>query len=137
MIQEPAYRDCSRCRRLSLECKISTSFKRVGKRSKNAEMEREINELRRQLACQQSSPIAHGLSIKTTVSDTASPKISNIPSHLDQYINSEEAVASLLDLRSGVDGVSHLRSPNGQPHPIRRLESVTLSQDQVQELFNR
>ncbi|KAH0538986.1 hypothetical protein FGG08_004435 [Glutinoglossum americanum] len=48
-----------RCRRLNLECKIESNFKRVGKRSKNAEMEREILELRRQLASAQgqTSPI--------------------------------------------------------------------------------
>ena len=36
--------------RCNLDCKIDTGFKRVGKRVKNAEMERELLELRRQLA---------------------------------------------------------------------------------------
>lgn len=99
-------------------------------------MEREIKNLRDQLASQQSSsPTAPPPSIKAP--DTASPTISNLQSNLDHYIDSEEAVASLLDLRSGLEGGSFLRSPNGHIHPARRIESVTLQQDRVLELFRR
>ena len=137
VIQAPVYTTCSRCRRLKLDCKINSTSKRVGKRSRNQEMEKkiqkmekEIQELRRQLSNQQSSPSAPPSSVKAPPSDTASPKISTIPSQLDQYINSEQAVNSLLDLRSGIDGSSQLR-------PSRRLEGITLSHDQVQDLFHR
>ncbi len=41
---------CSRCNRLKLDCKIESNFKRVGKRSKHAEMEKEIEKLRRNLS---------------------------------------------------------------------------------------
>ncbi|KAI4163061.1 MAG: hypothetical protein LQ342_003379 [Letrouitia transgressa] len=136
VIQEPTYLPCSRCKRLSLDCKVDSNFKRIGKRSKHAEMEREIKNLRDQLASQQSSsPTAPPPSIKAP--DTASPTISNLQSNLDHYIDSEEAVASLLDLRSGLEGGSFLRSPNGHIHPARRIESVTLQQDRVLELFRR
>lgn len=103
------------------------------------EMEKEIQELRRQLANQQSSPAAQAPpTIKAPPSDTASPRISSIPSQLDQYINSEQAVSSLLDLRSGLDGASQLRNlQNGQGRPARRLEGITLSQEQIQNLFHR
>ncbi|KAI4120252.1 MAG: hypothetical protein LQ338_007154 [Usnochroma carphineum] len=101
------------------------------------EMEKEIQELRRQLANQPSSPSAPPPPIKAPPSDTASPRVSSIPSQLDQYINSEQAVSSLLDLRSGIDGSSQRRSPNRQFRPSRRLEGITLSHDQVQELFHR
>ncbi|SLM39609.1 c6 transcription factor [Lasallia pustulata] len=135
VVQEP-FSVCSRCQRLNLECKIESSFKRIGKRSKNAEMEREIVELRRQLAAQHASPIAqHTTVIKAPTSNSQSPNISHIPSTLDQYMGSQEAVASLLDLRSGLDGGAYLRSPSGQMIPPKRLENVVLIHDRVQELF--
>lgn len=100
-------------------------------------MEREIVELRRQLATQ-ASPIAqHSTVIKAPESVSQSPNISHIPSTLDQYMGSQEAVASLLDLRSGLDGGSYLRSPNGQMVPPKRLENVVLVHDRVQELFRQ
>ncbi|KAI4122738.1 MAG: hypothetical protein LQ347_006407, partial [Umbilicaria vellea] len=135
VVQEP-FSVCSRCQRLNLECKIESSFKRVGKRSKNAEMEREIVELRRQLTAQQASPIAqHATVKKAPKSSSQSPNISHIPSTLDQYMGSQEAVASLLDLRSGLDGGSYLRSPNGQVVAPKRLENVVLVHDRVQDIF--
>ncbi|KAL8947032.1 MAG: hypothetical protein Q9222_006644 [Ikaeria aurantiellina] len=137
VVQTPAYRSCSRCARLKLDCKIDSTFKRVGKRSRNMEMEKEIHDLRRQLANQQSSPTAPSPSVKTSASDAASPRISNVPSQLDQYIDSEQAVNSLLNLRSGGDGASHLRSSNGQMGISRRLENITLSSNQIEELFHR
>ncbi|KAL8705390.1 MAG: hypothetical protein Q9201_001509 [Fulgogasparrea decipioides] len=134
VIQEPAYKSCSRCLRLKLECKIDSTFKRVGKRSRNAEMEKEIQELRRQLAAQQSAPSSKPASVKAPASDTASPRISSIPSQLDQYINSEQAVNSLMDLRSGMDGTSQQRTPSTQ---VWRLGPITLTHAQVEDLFSR
>lgn len=100
-------------------------------------MEKEIHELRRQLATQQSPTTAPSPSVKAPPSEAASPRISNIPSQLDQYITSEQAVNSLLDLRSGIDGASQLRSPNGQARQSRRLEGITLTPEQVDEMFDR
>lgn len=129
---------CSRCQRLRLHCKIESNFKRVGKRSKNAEMEREIVDLRRQLASQQASPIATGLPIKASLSASASPTLSNLPPHLpphmDHFMGSEEAVASLMDLRSGLSG-SFLRSP--QLPPTRRIGDFILTHDRANELFQQ
>ncbi|OGE54485.1 hypothetical protein PENARI_c006G12136 [Penicillium arizonense] len=48
IVQTPAA-SCSRCRRLGIECKIEQSFKRISKRRHNAEMEKEIADLRRRL----------------------------------------------------------------------------------------
>ncbi|KAL8664735.1 MAG: hypothetical protein Q9168_007851 [Polycauliona sp. 1 TL-2023] len=138
VIQVPVYKPCHRCKRLKLDCKIDSSFKRVGKRSRNMEMEKEIHELRRQLATtQQSSPTALSPSVKAPPSEAASPRISSIPSQMDQYITSEQAVNSLLDLRSGLDCSSHMRSPNNQTGQLRRLEGITLAPEQVDELFHR
>lgn len=133
VVTEPAYVACERCRRLSLDCKIDSNFKRVGKRSRNAEMEREIVDLKRRLAQYEPSPLAHGPQVKAP-SDASSPNISNIPT-LNQYMGSEEAVASLMDLRSGLEGGSFMRSPNGQLLLSRRIGNFLLSQDRVSELF--
>lgn len=136
---EPHYVPCRRCQRLNLECKIDANFKRVGKRSKNAEMEREIVELRRQLSSQQASPTTPAPFIKTSTSANASPIMPRMHSAMDQYLGSQEAVASLMELRSGsaLDGASFIRSPNGSAAPSRRLENVVLVYERVQDLFRR
>ncbi|KAL2000134.1 hypothetical protein VTN02DRAFT_3521 [Thermoascus thermophilus] len=41
---------CSRCKRLQIDCKVEPTFKRISKRRRNAEMEKEIADLRRRLA---------------------------------------------------------------------------------------
>lgn len=128
---------CGRCQRLKLDCKIESNFKRVGKRSKNAEMEKEIVELRRQLAGQQASPVTGTSSIKGPLSASGSPNLAHMPPTLDQYMGSQEAVASLMDLRSGLDGGSFLRSPNGQILPSRRIEDVVLIYDRIRDLFHQ
>ncbi|EED13923.1 C6 transcription factor, putative [Talaromyces stipitatus ATCC 10500] len=52
IVQAPASgrSPCSRCKRLNIDCKVEQSFKRISKRRRNAEMEREIADLRRRLA---------------------------------------------------------------------------------------
>ena len=134
VVQEPEYIPCKRCDRLSLDCKIDANFRRIGKRHKNAEMEKELSELRAQLS-QQGSPTILQNPMKTSASTSASPKVPQIPSSIDQYIGSQEAVASLMDLKSGVEGGSYLRGPNGGLLPSRRLEGVILAQDRIRHLF--
>ncbi|PWY91143.1 C6 transcription factor [Aspergillus heteromorphus CBS 117.55] len=145
VVQDP-WVDCSRCRRLRLDCKIESHFKRVGKRSRNAEMEREIVELRRQIATVQASPVgslpppqpAAIPPVPTPKQETPSQVGSGVyhtPSAMstDQYMGSHEAVASLLDLRSGFDGTSYMR--NGTHH-FKRIEDVAIVPERVTELFN-
>ncbi|EEA20883.1 hypothetical protein TMatcc_000881 [Talaromyces marneffei ATCC 18224] len=140
VIQEP-FMDCSRCRRLKLECKIESNFKRVGKRSRNAEMEREIIELRRQIANanatnasfkSQVTPVKQDAS---AISTPLSGAMYQTPTPLstDQYMGSHEAVASLLDLRSGFDGQNYMRSGS---HQFKRIEDVMVATDRINELFN-
>ncbi|OAX80359.1 hypothetical protein ACJ72_05310 [Emergomyces africanus] len=152
VIQEP-FTTCSRCRRLKLECKIESNFKRVGKRSRNAEMEREIIELRRQIANANAAAAnvqqqqQHHQSSSSAKQD--SPSISTPfgssqrnpyqpPAGLteNQYMGSHEAVVSLLDLRSGLDSTSFLRSPSGQIVMTKRLEDVSVTPERVTELFS-
>ncbi|CAG8314972.1 unnamed protein product [Penicillium salamii] len=142
VIQDP-WSDCSRCRRLKLGCKIESNFKRVGKRSRNAEMEREIMELRKQIATgqpvpgmsqQQQQQIAAGQLTPKQESNQVSPAVYQTPSAMsaDQYMGSQEAVASLLDLRSGFDGSNFMRT-GGQ---IKRIEDIIVVPEKVGELFN-
>jgi hypothetical protein len=48
-------------------------------------------------------------------------------------MGSQEAVASLLDLRSGFDGSNYMRNGNQQ---FKRLEDVMIAPEKVTELFN-
>ncbi|KAJ5574299.1 uncharacterized protein N7459_008726 [Penicillium hispanicum] len=141
--QDP-WSDCSRCRRLKLDCKIESNFKRVGKRSRNAEMEREIIALRKQIATanagtaihpQQQQLLAGQLTPKQESSQVSPPGVYQTPSAMsaDQYMGSQEAVASLLDLRSGFDGSNYMRNGN---HQIKRIEDVMVVPENVTELFN-
>ncbi|KIW30728.1 hypothetical protein, variant [Cladophialophora immunda] len=119
VVQEP-FQTCTRCKRLNLECKIEDNFKRIGKRSRNAEMEREIIELRKQVAAQQTTGVA-------TVSHTNGSANLQVSPSADGTFTSDAAAAGLLDLRGG-----------GSGRPIfKRLEEVSLTIDRAQELFQR
>lgn len=129
-MQDP-FTICSRCRRLKLECKVEQNFKRVGKRSRNAEMEREIVELRKRVA-EQTSPTTPTTPLQTSYQPPRRvySQIQPTPS-IQQWGGSQEAAAGLLDLKSGYDGsTSYLRGL------AKRIEDVTISQDQVAELFH-
>ena len=56
---------------------------------------------------------------------------------MDQFMGSEEAVAGLMDMRYGQEGGAFRRSPNAQLLQTRRIGNVTLTYDQVQELFQQ
>jgi hypothetical protein len=86
-------------------------------------MEEELVELRRKLAAQQSPddgsmPLAkrNGVGIAST------------PSVIQDHSESQDAIASLIDLRMGVDGIKEARA--------RKLEDIFLSGDRLQELFD-
>jgi hypothetical protein len=127
-------------------------------------MEREILELRRQLASARGLSSVDDMAHQASVSaDGALPRYS-LPSlstsypaglglahaspdlvnsqgtglyHKEPYMGSHEAVASLLDLRQGYDASSgYLLSPNGA-NPRRKLEDVTLSGDTISKLFSQ
>lgn len=140
VVEEP-FSQCSRCRRLKLECKIESNFKRVGKRSRNAEMERELAELRQRLAstCAQSPtdsipPLATSRSSMTTHSPGSnSIRLCHLP-----RMGSDEVVASLLDLRQGNDsGTGYMKARKDAIAGSRTLEDFTLSQDRIAEAFHQ
>ncbi|KAF3003395.1 hypothetical protein E8E14_008458 [Neopestalotiopsis sp. 37M] len=130
VVQEP-FASCSRCNRLKLECKIESNFKRIGKRSKHAEMEKEIDRLRRNIAqarvqgytmdddpddfqhSQLQSPIAN-----SAYTHTRNPSL----------MGSDEAVNSLLTLKRG-------GSYSVATHYAYELETVRLTEGDVNSLF--
>jgi hypothetical protein len=138
VVQEP-FAPCSRCCRLNLECKIESTFKRVGKRSRHAEIERQLNELRRQLeTSSRSSPDCgrpRAVSVPNATAAATDDRCAR--ASLAENTASEEAVASLLDLRQRVDvGAYFIKNAAGPATEARQLETVTLSGDRIQELFN-
>jgi len=137
VVQEPQYVPCRRCQRLNLGCRIDANFRRIGKRSKNAEMEREIVELRMQLSSQQGSPTIAMPQVKMSASATTSPTMPHMQSSMDQYIGSQEAVASLMELRTGVDSGAFLGNMNGHASKSHRLENILLAPESVHDLFQR
>lgn len=115
-------------------------------------MEREIIDLRRQIASvtaganagqlpQQQHHISHSQPESPSLSAPLGNSHAGVyqPSsagRLDQFMGSHEAVASLLDLRSGFDNSSYLRSPDGQIVMPKRIEDVAVTPDRVSEVFN-
>ena len=123
-MQEP-FTTCSRCNRLKLECKIESNFKRVGKRSKHAEMEKQIERLRRNIQRAQ----AQGYIIEDE-EEMESPLANGMYSrHAQSYMGSDEAVSSLLHLKQGGSYIV--------PRFVREIENVRLTEDMVNNLFNQ
>ncbi|KAI2603882.1 uncharacterized protein GGS25DRAFT_515770 [Hypoxylon fragiforme] len=129
VVQEP-FQSCSRCNRLKLECKIESNFKRIGKRSKHAEMEKEIDRLRRKIA----QAKAQGFVIEDDEelqSQLQSPVANSAYSHTrnPSLMGSDEAVTSLLTLKRG--GSYSLAAT----HYAYELETVRLTEQDVHGLF--
>lgn len=94
-------------------------------------MEREIDELKERLAAYEPTRTSSIPQIKTErSSEAAGPD-----PPMDTFMGSEEAVASLMDLASGREGGSFLRSPDARLLMSRRLGDVVLGQDRIHELF--
>ncbi|KAJ8607390.1 hypothetical protein MRB53_040336 [Persea americana] len=121
-------KQCSRCTRLKLDCRIDANFRRIGKRSKNAEMEREIIELRRRLVERDNTAgILSNQNLSALGVVNGHIDISHQPlSAIDQGV-----AGSLLDLRRGSDG----RRSGYETPKIKRLGSITLSAENVDRLF--
>lgn len=124
MVQEP-FAVCSRCSRLKLDCKIESNFKRVGKRSKHTEMERQMERLQRHLQRAR----AQGFIVDEEAEEMASPVATDAYSRPRlAFMGSEEAVSSLL----------HLKQSGSYPLPrySHELENVRLTEQSVHGLFH-
>ncbi|KAF2872867.1 Zn(II)2Cys6 transcriptional activator [Massariosphaeria phaeospora] len=126
-VQQDPFQSCGRCQKQGLKCVIEPNFKRVGKRNRNAEMEKEMDALRARLAVYEGKPmVSTRSSLNTPAPDHA---FATGPVHTeeeDAFLHSQHqqvAATSLLDLRSG--------SPM-----FHALGEVRLAPIQVMELFN-
>lgn len=129
VVQDP-FQSCSRCVRLKLDCKIESNFKRVGKRSKHAEMEKEIDKLRRNVARARAQGFIPDDDIEDpSHSQLQSPIVTSGYTHTrnPSLMGSDEAVSSLLHLKRG--GSYNL------PRICRELEEVRLTEDAERQLF--
>ncbi|KAK4129382.1 hypothetical protein N657DRAFT_630286 [Parathielavia appendiculata] len=138
VVQEP-FQSCSRCNRLKLECKIESNFKRIGKRSKHAEMEREIERLRRAVQLAKSQGFAldddddmvHSAVHSAIQSQLQSPVVTSQYTHTrhPSLMGSDEAVSSLLHLKRG--------GSYALPRIARELDDFRLTEDEEGQLFSQ
>ena len=99
-------------------------------------MEREIADLKKQLAQHTKNSRPKGTATTNNLYTGAGTYASTVP--IDQLDGSHEAVAGLLDLRSGVDSsTGYARSPSGQLATSKRIEDVVVSNERIAELFQR
>ncbi|KAK4039324.1 hypothetical protein C8A01DRAFT_47174 [Parachaetomium inaequale] len=138
VVQEP-FQSCSRCNRLKLECKIESNFKRVGKRSKHAEMEKEIERLRRAVEAARAQGFAldeddealHSAVHSAMQSQLQSPVVASQYTHTrnPSLMGSDEAVSSLLHLKRG--------GSYALPRIARELDNFRLTEDEESQLFSQ
>ncbi|KAJ4299863.1 hypothetical protein N0V90_005109 [Kalmusia sp. IMI 367209] len=127
-VQQDPFVSCARCQKQGLKCVIEPNFKRIGKRTRNAEMEREMEQLRNRLAMYEGGRQNH-LPMVNTPQKMADNNTfpTGVVKHDedDAYLQTQHqqvAATSLLDLRSG--------SPM-----MHSLDSLRLPPAQVTELF--
>ncbi|KAL5615458.1 hypothetical protein BROUX41_005503 [Berkeleyomyces rouxiae] len=134
VIQDP-FQPCQRCTRLKLECKIESNFKRVGKRSKHAEMEKEIESLRRQI--QQARDAGFVFSEEEDSTTNHSPVAPHAHTRNASMV-SETAVSSLINLRRGPSQTQQTLPPATKY--AYELEEVKLTEEVatnlIAEFFN-
>ncbi|ORY06882.1 hypothetical protein BCR34DRAFT_489775 [Clohesyomyces aquaticus] len=143
-VQQDPFQSCARCTKQNLKCVIEPNFKRVGKRNRNAEMEKEMMELRERLAAYEGgrapvpalptlNPPPHSSSADShTGAGAGGFSIGPVHQHDDDaYLQSQHqqvAATSLLDLRSGSPMFHTLREEKGD-------REVKLGPTQVADLF--
>lgn len=127
-VQQDPFVSCARCQKQGLKCVIEPNFKRIGKRTRNAEMEREMEQLRNRLAMYEGRPANPMPMVHTpqqmsenTPFAPGTVKVDEDDAYL-QTQHQQVAATSLLDLRSG--------SPM-----MHSLDSLRLPPVQVTELF--
>lgn len=151
VVQDP-FQPCSRCRKQNLTCQVSANFKRVGKRSRHAEMEREAIdlktrvkeleqrefELKQQLSALGVAPSAnvaaagpHGVAQENGPSTMFQNFLSN-GQQQTQYSGGthDEAVSSLVSLKQGFGGAGAFDRNHAY-----NLGAVYLSTEQSEDLF--
>ncbi|KAB8077100.1 hypothetical protein BDV29DRAFT_199322 [Aspergillus leporis] len=127
---------CSRCRRLHIECKVEPSFKRISKRRRNAEMEKEIADLRRRLATSADLPNAG----EGTASDELSQCSEDVFCGTDSAVsNKPRTLSATLEPQPLATPLTIRRDASilSQEDNLWRLEDVSLSRPRVVRLFEQ
>ncbi|ESZ89865.1 hypothetical protein SBOR_9748 [Sclerotinia borealis F-4128] len=104
VVKEP-FKSCCRCTRLGIQCKLDSDFKRVAKRHKHSEMQKEIEELRALVAKQSAqlaaanSPDNSGKEKTASSSSSSSSSTETKPKDqkIDDILVSGEQLAFLFD----------------------------------------
>ncbi|KAF7926298.1 uncharacterized protein EAE98_006593 [Botrytis deweyae] len=112
-VEKDPFKPCCRCTRLGIECKLDSDFKRVAKRHKHAEMQKEIEELKELVAKQAAllavanSPDNFGRENNASSSTDSKPKDQRIDDILvtgeqlsflfDQYFSRYHHICPILD----------------------------------------
>ncbi|KAL1987762.1 hypothetical protein VTN96DRAFT_2602 [Rasamsonia emersonii] len=136
IVQAPSS-TCSRCRRLQIECKVEPSFKRISKRRRNAEMEREIADLRRRLAEADRAQATFDASASDELNQS-SEDVFYDPHSPPQSTRAQSISVSVDQQASrplppqGPDDTILPRTNN-----VWRLEDITLSRARVLRLFEQ
>ncbi|KAF2144023.1 uncharacterized protein K452DRAFT_151594 [Aplosporella prunicola CBS 121167] len=153
VVQDP-FTPCSRCRKQNLTCQVSANFKRIGKRSRHAEMEREAIDLKSRVRELEQSEAA----LKQQLASAGMTPSANFPIHNSnglptdsnqstlfnsflaggqQYTGGthDEAVSSLVSLKQGGFNTSPAFDNNNRSH-THHLGQVYLGTEQVEELFH-
>ncbi|KAE9369652.1 hypothetical protein N431DRAFT_427821 [Stipitochalara longipes BDJ] len=126
---------CSRCARLNVPCKLDAQYKRVNKRSKIDELEKQLVTLRDAVQSQHPPVIVANLSTDVVGPATAShvPSLSQFAPQLSQSPHTSQespyAVSSIA-LLTGNNGAR----PAAQS--IRAIDSMAFSLEEIDTLFN-
>ncbi|EDN93250.1 hypothetical protein SS1G_09116 [Sclerotinia sclerotiorum 1980 UF-70] len=98
-VEKEPFKACCRCTRLGIQCKLDSDFKRVAKRHKHAEMQKEIEELR-ELVAKQSAQLAAANSPENSEKENiASSSTESKPKDqkIDDILVSGEQLSFLFD----------------------------------------
>jgi len=107
-VKQDPFESCQRCRKQNLRCVIEPNFRRVGKRNRNAEMEKEMESLRERLAQYEGPQALTAQSSMCSPRPIANDRRSSMgPASKvedEAFLTTQHqqvAATSLLDLRSG------------------------------------
>ncbi|RLM01748.1 hypothetical protein CFD26_104874 [Aspergillus turcosus] len=127
---------CNECKQQKIECKVEPTFKRISKRRRNAEMEKEIAELRRRLAVNGERP----QTVEANASDEMSQCSEDVYCGPDSALSSRSRPLSApleqqpLPTSLALPRASSIISQDDSPW---RLEDITLSRQRVARLFDQ
>ncbi|KAJ5555579.1 transcriptional regulator family: Fungal Specific TF [Penicillium sp. DV-2018c] len=138
IVQTPA-EACSRCRRLGIDCKVEQSFKRISKRRRNAEMEKEIADLRRRLG--PGSDHEQGVQVHEAHGDQVSPSSEDVFARRDSAaIDRSRPVSVPVETHPSMATPMTIKRDGSivsQDEGHWQLEDISLSRARVLRLYEQ